>query len=144
MDPGVAALLGALIGGGIVGVVSVFTTWYSLKKQVDRDIWAKKVSRLEQVDAKLFQPFLRYAYRLEAKRDVNDLDGILGALRKGRACFTYCPKDLRQKLLELYSTLEKRIMEREEGWKEENIDSIAADIKQIETLIYDAFSSMEL
>ncbi|MBA7628518.1 hypothetical protein ES703_36006 [subsurface metagenome] len=144
MDPGLAALLGALIGGIVGGGASFLVTWYNLKKQVERDIWTKKVSRLDQADAKLFQPFLEYAYRLDTKHDVNDLNGILGALRKGRACFTYCPKDLRQKLLELYSILEKRIMEREEGWKKEDIDSIAADIKQIETLIYDAFSSMGL
>lgn len=144
MDPGLAALLGALLGAVAGGGFSFLATWYHLKKQGERDIWAKKVSRLDQADAKLFQPFLRYAYRLEAKRDVNDLDGILGTLREGRACFTYCPKDLRQKLLELYSTLEKKVMEREGRWKEQDSDNIAPDIKQIETLIYDAFSSMEL
>lgn len=140
MDPVLAAFLGALVGGGF----SFLGTWYHLKKQREKDIWIKKVSRLEQADAKLFQPFLKYAYRLDVKRDVNDLDGILGALREGRTCFTYCPKDLRQKLFELYSTLEKRVMEREGKWKEEDIDNIAPDIKQVETVISEVLSSMEL
>ena len=140
MDPVLAVFLGALVGGGC----SFLGTWYHLKKQWEKDIWIKKVSRLEQADAKLFQPFLKYAYRLDVKRDPNDLDGILSALREGRTCFTYCPKDLRQKLLELYSTVEKKVREREGKWEEEDIDNIAPDIKQVETLIYDAFSSMEL
>lgn len=87
---------------------------------------------------------MKYAYRLDVKHDVNDLNGILGALREGRTCFTYCTNDLRQKLLELYSTLEKKVTEREGRWDEEYIDNIAPNIKHIETLIYDAFSSMEL
>lgn len=144
MDAGSAALLGALIGGIVTGGVSFLVTWYNLKKQVERDIWTKKVSRLDQADAKLFQPFLEYAYRLDAKHDVNDLDGILGALRKGRACFTYCPKDLTQKLLELYSTLERRVVEMEGRWQKEDIDNIAPDIKQVETLISEVLYSMEL
>lgn len=143
MDSALAALLGALLGAVAGGGFSFLATWYHLKKQGERDIWAKKASRLEQADAKLFQPFLKYAYRLDARRDVNDLDGILGALRKGRTCFTYCPKDLKQKLLELYSTLEKRGMEKE-GWREEDIDNIAPNIKQIETIIGEVLSSMEL
>lgn len=144
MDAGVAALLGALIGGIVGGGVSFLVTWYNLKKQGERDIWTKKVSRLDQADAKLFQPFLGYSYRLDAKHDVNDLNGILGALREGRACFTYCPKDLRQKLLELYSTLERRVVETEGRWQKEDIDSIAPDIKQVETVISEVLSSMEL
>ncbi len=144
MDPSIAALLGALLGATAAGGFSFLTSWYHLKKQGERDIWIKKASRLDQADARLFAPFLKHAYRLDIKRDVNDLDGILGALRDGRNCFTYCPKDLRQRLLELYTTLEKRVMEREGRWKEEDIDNIATDIKQIETLICAALSSMEL
>lgn len=144
MDTGLAALLGALLGAVAGGGFSFLASWYHLKEQRKKDIWIRKISRLEQADAKLFQPFLKHAYRLDVKHDVNDLDGILGALREGRTYFTYCPKDLRQKLLELYSTLERRVMEREGKWKEEDIDNIAPDIKQVETLIYDAFSSMEL
>jgi len=140
MDSAVAALLGALTGGGF----SFLGTWYHFKKQREKDIWIKKVSRLEEVDTKLFTPFLKHACRLDVKHDVNDLDGILGALREGRTCFTYCPKDLRQKLLELYSTVEKRVVEREGKWEEEDIDNIAPNIKQIETMISEVLSSMEL
>ncbi len=144
MDSGLAALLGTLLGAFAGGGFSFLATWYHLKKQGERDIWARKASRLDQADTKLFQPFLKYAYRLETKRDVNDLDGILFALREGRNCFTYCPKDLRQKLLELYSTLEKRVVETEGRWQKKDIDNIAPNIKQIETIIGEVLSSMEL
>lgn len=140
MDPAAAALLGALIGGGF----SFLGTWYHLKKQREKDIWIKKVSRLEEADTKLFTPFLKQAYRLGIKHDVKDLDGILGALREGRTCFTYCPKNLKQKLLELYATLEKRVAEREGKWKEEDINDTTPNIEQIEIMIGKVLSSMEL
>lgn len=140
MDPALAALLGALVGGGF----AFLGTWYHLKKQREKDIWIKNISRFEEADAKLFTPFLKHAYRLDVKHDVDDIDRILEALRDGRSYFNRCPKDLRQKLFELYSTLERRVVEKEGKWKTEDIDNIAPNIKQIETLIYDAFSSMEL
>jgi len=140
MDPVLAAFLGALVGGGF----SFLGTWYHLKKQREKDIWIRKISRLEEADTKLFTPFLKHAYRLDVKHDVNDLDGILGALREGRTCFTHCPKHLKQKLFELYLTLERRVVEREGRWRQDDIDNTAPDIKEIETLICDALSSMEL
>ena len=131
--------MGALTGGGF----SFLATWYQLKEQRKKDIWTEKVSRLEQADGALFQPFLMYAYRLDARRDVN-LSDLLEELRKGRSCFTYCPKDLKQKFLELYSTLEKLVVEREGAWRKEDIDTIVPHVKQIEALIGDALFGMEL
>jgi hypothetical protein len=78
--PAISALAGAIIGS----VSTALVTCYSFKKQWEKDIWIRKMDRLEQVDRGLFAPFLECAYRLDAKRDVGDIDDILGVLRKGR------------------------------------------------------------
>ena len=143
MDSGLAALLGGLLGALTGGGFSFLATWYQLKEQRKKDVWTEKVSRLEQADGALFQPFLMYAYRLDAGRDVN-LSDLLEELRKARSCFTYCPKDLKQKFLELYSTLEKLVVERDGAWRKEDIDTIVPQVKQIEALIGDVLFGMEL
>ena len=143
MDSGIAALLGGLLGALTGGGFSFLATWYQLKRQLEENIRTEKVSRLEQADGALFQPFLKYAYRLAAGRDVK-LSDLLEDLRKGRSCFTYCPKDLKQKFLELYSTLEKLVVERDGAWRKEDIDTIVPQVKQIEALIGDVLFGMEL
>lgn len=119
-------------------------TYYSFKKQWEKDIWIKKLDRLGEADKGLFAPFLTHAYRLDAKREVCDIDGLLGVLRGGREYFIYCPKDLNQKLLTLYSTLERTNELRKGGWNDEDIDKFSDDAKQIERMIYKTLTEMEL
>jgi hypothetical protein len=138
--PAISALAGAVIGGGFTALA----TWYSFKKQWEKDIWIKKIDRLGQADRELFSPFLECAYRLDAKRDVGDIDAILGVLRKGRRYFIYCPKDLKQKLFNLYSDLEREIIRKEKNWDSRDIDKLSEEIKQIEEIIYETLTEMEL
>ena len=138
--PAISALAGAVIGGGFTSLV----TWYSFKKQWEKDIWIKKLDRLGVADKVLFAPFLTHAYRLDAKRDVGDIDGILGVLRGGREYFIYCPKDLKQKLLTLYSTLERTNEVKKGDWNDEDIDKFSDEVKQIERMIYKTLTEMEL
>lgn len=138
--PAISALAGAIIGGGFTALV----TWYSFKKQWEKDIWIKKIDRLGHADRELFSPFLECAYRLDAKRDVGDIDAILGVLRKGRRYFIYCPKDLKQKLFNLYSDLEREIIRKEKNWDSGDIDKLSEEIKQIEEIIYKTLTEMEL
>jgi hypothetical protein len=138
--PAISALAGAVIGGGFTALA----TWYSFKKQWEKDIWIKKMEKLEQADRELFAPFLECAYRLEAKRDVGDIDCILGVLRKGRRFFVYCPKPLKQKLLNLYSALEREIIKKEGNWDNEDLDKLSKEFRQIEKSIYKALMEMKL
>jgi hypothetical protein len=138
--PAISALAGAVIGGGFTALV----TWISFKKQWEKDIWIKKLDRLGEADKELFAPFLAHAYRLDAKRDVCDIDAILGVLRGGREYFIYCPKDLKQKLLSLYSTLERTIEVKKGHWNDEDIDKFSDEVKQIERMIYKTLTEMEL
>ena len=138
--PAISALAGAVIGGGFTALV----TWDSFKKQWEKDIWIKKLDRLGEADKGLFAPFLTHAYRLDAKRNVGDIDGILGVLRGGREYFIYCPKDLKQKLLSLYSTLERTNEVKKGDWNDEDIDKFSDEVKQIERMIYKTLTEMEL
>ena len=138
--PTISALAGAVIGGGFTALA----TWYSLKTQWKKDIWIKRLDRLGEADKGLFTPFLTHAYRLDAKRDVGDIDDILGVLREGREYFIYCPKDLKQKLLSLYSTLERTNEVKKGDWGDEDIDKFSDEVKQIERIIYKTLTKMEL
>ena len=104
--PTISALAGAVIGGGFTALA----TWYSFKKQWEKDIWIKKIDRLGQADRELFSPILEYAYRLDAKRDIDDIDKILMVLRKGRRYFIYCPDNLKEKLLNLFKTYNGKVL----------------------------------
>ena len=138
--PAISALVGAIIGG----VSTALVTCYSFKKQWEKEIWIKKLDRLGEADKELFAPFLECAYRLDAKRDVGDIDGILGVLRKGRGYFIYCPNDLKQKLLNVYSTLERTIEVKNGVWNDEDIDKFSEEANQIERMIYKTLTEMEL
>lgn len=138
--PAISALAGAVIGGGFTALA----TWYSFKKQWEKDIWIKKIDRLGQADRELFSPILEYAYRLDAKRDIDDIDKILMVLRKGRRYFIYCPDDLKEKLINLYSYLERTIIKKEGIWNEENLDKVSKEVKLIEEMIYKALMEMKL
>jgi hypothetical protein len=137
--PAISALAGAIIGGGF----TAWATWYSFKKQSEKDIWSKKLDRLGEADKELFAPFLDCAYRWDAKRDVDDIKDILGALRKGRRFFVYCPKNLKQMLFDFYSDLEKTIVKREGNLEEGDIDNLSEKVKQIEEGIYKTLLEME-
>jgi hypothetical protein len=137
--PAISALAGAIIGGGF----TAWATWYSFEKQSEKDIWSKKLDRLEEADKELFAPFLNYAYRLYAKRDVGDINDILGVLRKGRRYFVYCPKNLKQMLFDFYSDLEKTIVKREGNLEEGDIDNLSEKVKQIEEGICKTLREME-
>jgi hypothetical protein len=137
--PAISALMGALIGGGFTALA----TWYSLKKQWEKDIWIKKMDRLEQADRKFFAPFLECAYRLNAKHDISEIHNILGVLREGRRYFVYCPKSLKQKLFNLYSDLERTFI-KGGVWDKEDLDNLSNEVTQIEKRIYKALMEMKL
>lgn len=138
--PTISALGGALIGGGF----TAFVTWYSIKKQLEKDIWIKKMDKLEQVDKKLFVPFLECAYNLDVKRDPDDVDRIVGILRDERRYFIYCPKSLKRKFLNLYSDLERTIIKKEELWNNEFLDKTVKEVKQIEKKIYKTLMELKM
>ena len=138
--PTISALAGAIIGGGSTALI----TWYSFKKQWEKDIWIQRLDRLEKVDKGLFAPFLHCAYRLDAKRDADDIDCILGVLRNGRNYFAHCPKYLKRMLFDLYSDIEKTIEKREGKWNDGDIDKLSIRIKQIEEEIHMVLRKMEL
>lgn len=138
--PTISALVGAVIGGGSTALI----TWYSFKKQLDKDIWIQRLDRLEKVDKELFAPFLHCAYRLDAKHDASDIDCILGVLRSGRNYFAHCPKYLKRMLFDLYSDLEITIGKRNGNWNDSDINKLSLRVQQIEEEIHMILRKMEL
>jgi hypothetical protein len=135
-----SVILGAVIGGSY----SFIICFYNLKIQTEKELKAIRDENLTLVFDQLLAPFLEHTYRLNAKNDGKEIDEILGILRKERKYFAYCPQELRNHFIALYSILEKNIENKKDDWDPDFKIKIKDEVNEIEQLISNKLLNLEI